>query len=106
VSVHVVNSLRWWQCLAAFVGVVIVMCSITPFAVAADQGDNEGAPVIVIARMRVNWCASAYDGANPAATNAPMTVLATDRLQSGRDKLCPKHVDGQSLLDSCCSLRC
>jgi hypothetical protein len=107
VIVRVVNSLKWWQCLAVVVGLSVVMCSATPLAMATDQSDDEGTPVIVIARLRVNWCASTQDSANHSCTSTvSTTVVAEDNLQSKQDNVDSGHIDGRSLLVSSCSLRC
>jgi hypothetical protein len=108
VSVRVLNSLQWWQCLAVVVGLAVVICSATPLAMSADQSDDESAPVIVIARMRVNWCSSTQHTTNRSSTSTVPTIVVADddHLQSKQDKVYPKHVDGRSLLASSCSLRC
>ena len=107
VNTGVVDSLQWWQRLAVLVGLVVIICSVTPLAMSTNQDKDHGVPVSAIGRMRVNWCASAHDGTNRASTSrVPTTIPAVDNLQLKKDHASPSYVDGRSVLDSSCSLRC
>ena len=104
---RVANSLRWWQYLAVLVGLVVVMSAVAPLAMSANQDNSGSVPVIVMARMRVNWCASRADGTDYAGTSdAPTMILAVDRLQSARGNVYPSHVGGRTVLDTSSSFRC
>jgi len=106
VDTPVVSSLRWWQCLAVVLGALVVICSVNSLAVSADQGDHDGAPVVV-ARMRVNWFASTNDNTSRSSTpNLPPNILAEDNLQASHEIVRPRQVDGRSVLATSCSLRC
>jgi hypothetical protein len=107
VSARFVNTLRWCQCLAVLVRLVVIISSVTPLAMSTNQDEDHGVQVSAIGRMGVNWCASAHDGTNRAATSrVPTTILAVDNLQLRTDHTSPSCVDGRSVLDSSCSLRC
>jgi len=106
VSARVANSLRWWPHLAVLVGLVVALSAVAPLAMAANE-DEGSVPVIVMARMRVNWCAARYDGTDSTCTsNVPTMILAVDTLQSTRDNVYPSHVSGRTVLDTSSSFRC
>lgn len=101
-STPAVNSLRWWQCLAVLVGLVVVVCSAAPLASSTDQNDD-GAPVVVVAGIRVN-CRSTNHSSHRTFT--PGTPVAVDGPLSRLDRSYPKGLDTRSVLHSSCSLRC
>ena len=106
-SARVANSLRWRQYLAVLVGLVVVMSAVAPLAMYANQDDNGSVPVIVMARLRVNWSASRDDGTDHAgASNVPTMILIVDTLQSARSNVYPSHVGGRTVLDTSSSFRC
>ena len=106
-SARIANSLRWWQYLAVLVGLVVVMSSVAPLAMSGNQEDGGSVPVIVMARMRVNWCASRGDGTDHAcASSVPTMILALETSESTQDKVYPSHVDGRTVLDTSSSFRC
>jgi hypothetical protein len=70
------------------------------------QDDNGSVPVIVMARMRVNWYASRNDDTDHAGTSKVPMILAVDTLQSTWDNFYPSHVGGRTVLDISSSFRC
>jgi len=105
VSARLINSLGWWQGFAVLIAVVVIMCSITPFALSADQDDNDNVPVFLIANVRVNWCEFRYRGS--AGTPKSHTMMfCVDTLQSAQDYVYSRQVSGRTVLDISSSLRC
>lgn len=108
-SIRLVSLPRCWQCLFLLVGVfVLVSIAATP-SLACDQ-DDEGdvsGPVVVIGRMRANWWVSANDEQNrEGVLNACTIAIPVYDRQRHCDASRLYHVDGRSVRNSSCSLRC
>jgi len=107
VSARFVNSLRWSQCLAVLVSLVVLMGAMTPLVASPNQEDGESAPVIAIARARISGAVSRGKSTERVGTSREhTTILVVDTLESVRDNASPRVLSGRGVLDLSSSFRC
>jgi len=107
VSARAIKLLGLWQGFAVLVGLAVIMCSLFPLAVSADQDDNDSVPEFFIASMGGYWCESRRGGRDRAGTSrAPTLIVAVEALQPTRNYVDPGHVGDRTVLDISSSFRC